>query len=95
MRTLLSSILTEHALVYAPDDRARCHLLADTAERYYAQDEAIPDVFLPRLARVGLLIHEGAWDDALALITDAQATFGFHVWYGNNLRPLGEIARAR
>jgi len=87
--------LTEHALIYAADDRARCHLLADTAERYYAQDEAMPDVFSPRLARVGLLAHEGAWDDALALITNARATFGFSGWYGNNLRPLGEITRAR
>ena len=82
-------------LVYETTDRERQYQLADTAERYYAQDDAIPDSFPPRLARVQLLAHAGEWDEALALINGARAALGFSGWYGGSLHVLGELAYAR
>jgi len=87
--------LNQLTLVYETTDHDRQHQLADAAERYYAQDDAMPDSFAPRLARVHLLAHEGEWDEALALINDALAALGFNGWYGSNIYVLGELAYAR
>jgi DNA-binding CsgD family transcriptional regulator len=87
--------LSEIALVYQADDRDACRRLADEAEWAARQASDIATGFSPRTARVGLLVVEGEWAEARALLEVTHHTGGLPGWRLAELRFLGELAYAQ
>ena len=87
--------LSEIALVYQADDRDACRRLADEAEWAARQAGDIAMGFSPRTARVGLLVVEGEWAEARALLEFAHRTGGLPGWRLAELRFLGDLAYAQ
>ncbi len=69
--------------------------LADEAEWAARQAGDIATGFSPRTARVGLLVVEGEWAEARALLEVAHRTGGLPGWRLAELRFLGELAYAQ
>ncbi|MGI8855313.1 MAG: AAA family ATPase [Thermomicrobiales bacterium] len=87
--------LSEIVLPYQADRLDERTQLADEAEDAARQAVDLTLDFSPRTARVGLLVVEGQWDEARALLEAAHRAGGLPGWRLAELRFLGQLARVQ